>query len=166
MHEYNTYREIMCNAAKGQTSRCQPLIHVRPWSESSYCKEKIKTNQQAMLCERVFSTLKFSTHIWTGRKRSAWQTILSIPCREARSANFFFPAFLVNDRHKHKTRSAQISIRIAFVWTLNHFLCRRRGHKARGAGILFFRAFLVNLRRGHKAQSAKHFFFARFSCEP
>jgi len=57
MHEYNTYREIMCNAAKGQTSRCQPLIHVGPWSESSYCKEEIKTKQQAMLCERVFSTL-------------------------------------------------------------------------------------------------------------
>ena len=79
MHEYNTYRAITCNAANGQTSRCQPLTHARPWSESSYAKKKIKTNQQTMLCERVLCTFKFSTHIWTGRKRSAQQSILSIP---------------------------------------------------------------------------------------
>jgi hypothetical protein len=49
MHEYNTYREIMCNAAKGQTSRCQPLIHVRPWSESSYYKSASHAMRKSVL---------------------------------------------------------------------------------------------------------------------
>ena len=68
-----------------------------------YCKEKLTKNQQTMLLERVFFTLKFSTRIWTRRKHSARQTIFFLSgtrragkkksCHEARSAIFFFPCF-------------------------------------------------------------------------
>ena len=110
-----------------------------------------------MLCERVFSTLKLSTHIWTRRKRSGWQTILSIPCHEARSANFFFPAFLVK-RANFNSHRFRLNLKRKQEARKTIFSAVDAGTRREAQEFFGFRAFLVNLRRGHKARSAKKIF--------